>query len=75
MKTFAEYNLSAPRGPDCCVSVINPFAMNPKLHLPAITMRIGIGEDSGFTLVPDASFIKRSAAGFDGMAMPFIPDI
>lgn len=38
-------------------------------------MRIAIAEDAGFTLVPDASFIKSSAAAFDGIGIPFISRI
>ncbi len=69
MNTFVEYNLSAPRGPDCCVSVMNPSAMNIMLQAPAIFMRMGIPADIGFRLVPDASDMSSLFAGLMSIAM------
>src|SRR6516164_9346883 len=64
MNVFGEYSLSAPRGPDCCVSTMNACPMSIRFHDPRRGMSIGIGHDGGFKLVPDAMFMRNMPAAF-----------
>jgi hypothetical protein len=53
--------------------------MNMAFQEPRCAINIGMGQDNGFTEVPEAMFIRDMAAGFmsDGIFMPgmFIPGI
>jgi len=74
MNAFGEYSLSPPRGPDCCVSTIKAWPMSIKFHEPTRGMNMGMGQDCGFKLVPEAMFIKNIPAAF--ICIPrFMPGI
>src|SRR5271166_448389 len=64
MKAFGEYSLSPPRGPDCCVSTRNAVPMNIRSHEPARVISMGMAQDAGFRLVPDAVSMRYMPASF-----------
>ncbi len=70
MNQFGAYSLSPPRGPDCCVSTRYPWPINIRFQDPAFGASIGICQDCGFILVPDAVFIRYIPASF--ICMPWL---
>src|SRR5215469_3309783 len=53
MNQFVEKNLSAPRGPLCCVSLINASPWNMNIQPPFCHISISKGVELGCASVPD----------------------
>src|SRR3569623_492424 len=75
MIQFAEYSLSPPRGPPCCVSARNPWPMIIVFQEPSLGINIGMGQLSGLRLVPDAIRIRYIPASFMSPGAVFEPDM